>query len=176
MVTMAAPKWTEAEDTMLRDMTAKGYSGGRIRQRMPERSRNAIIGRQHRLGLKGGPKGGPKPRANTPSAMPLKPPRDHRDYATINVSELRRLRAEMEAAPKQEPKQSPEGAPVPLMIPLLDLTDHMCRWPVNSPERGGDFLFCAHEKERGSYCSFHAALAFAGRPVSRATRPLRRAA
>lgn len=173
---MAAPKWTEAEDTMLRDLTAKGFSSARIAQRLLDRGRNAIIGRQHRLGLKGGPKSGPKPRANAPSSMPLKPPRDHRDHATINVARLNRLRAEMEA-PAPEPKQTPDGAPVPLMITLLDLTDQMCRWPVNSPERGGEFLFCAHEKGRGSpYCSFHERIAWTGRPVSRATRPTRRAA
>jgi GcrA cell cycle regulator len=125
--------------------------------------------------LKGGPKDGPKPRANAPSSMPLKPPRDHRDHATINVAKLNRLRAEMQAAPAPEPKQSPEGAPAPLMISFDDLTESHCRWPCGDP-RDPAFGFCGHEKERGSYCSFHAALAFAGRPVSRATRPLRRAA
>lgn len=173
---MAAEDWTEERVKVLTEMWAEGLSASMIGAKIGM-SRNAVIGKRIRLGLPGrGVKGGRK-RANTPSSLPLKPPRDHRDHTTINVAELRRLRAEMEAAPKQEPKQTPEGAPVPLMIPLLDLTDQMCRWPCNSPERGGDFLFCAHEKDRGSpYCRFHERIAFAGRPVSRATRPMRRAA
>jgi hypothetical protein len=79
----------------------------------------------------------------------------------------------MEAAPKQEPKQT-DGAPVPLMISLLDLTDQMCRWVVTDDR---PFLYCAHETEPGTaYCSHHYNRIFAGRPPSRATRPMRRAA
>lgn len=173
---MTAPKWTEAEDEMLKYLTAKGWSSARISANLPGRGRNAIIGRQHRIGLKVAT----KPRAAAPSGMPLKPPRDYRDHATVNVSRLNRLRAEMEAAAKAQPapkKPVDDAAPAPLMIPLIGLEPNMCRWPANSPERGGEFLFCAHEKERGSpYCSFHERIAWVGRPQARATRPMRRAA
>jgi GcrA cell cycle regulator len=173
MVTMAAEDWTDEKVKTLTRMWAEGLSASIIGARIGM-SRNAVIGKRIRLGLPGrGVKGGRK-RASAPSSMPLKPPRDHRDHATINVAELRRLRAEMETAPKQEPKQTPDGAPVPLMITLLDLTDQMCRWIVTDDR---PFLYCGHESEPGTaYCEHHYSRMFVGRPVSRATRPMRRAA
>lgn len=43
-----------------------------------------------------------------------------------------------------------------LNVTMMDLRSGMCRWPVNSPERGGEFLFCGHEVASGeSYCQHH---------------------
>lgn len=153
--------WTEAEDKMLAYLTKAGMSARQIATHFPGRSKNSIIGRQHRIGLK------VKSVRAVPSSMPLKPPRDHR--TCINVAKLNKLRAEMQEAVKAQPEpkkakqmQDDTGAPVPLMIPLLDLTDKMCRWVVTDDS---PFLFCAHEKERGSpYCRFHQHVSTHGMP------------
>jgi hypothetical protein len=104
-------------------------------------------------------------------------PSGKRLLAPTEWSRLRQFEAMMKAdAPKPQPmKQAHDGAPAPLMISFDDLADNHCRWPCGDP-RDPAFGFCGHEKERGSYCSFHAALAYAGRPMSLATRPMRRAA
>lgn len=162
---MAAEDWTDEKVKTLTRMWAEGLSASVIGAKIGM-SRNAVIGKRIRIGLPGrGGNGGGWRRS--------------REDLAAHIQELRTFETKMKAAlPKYQPKTQADGdAPVPLMISLLDLTDQMCRWPVNSPERGGEFLFCAHEKDRGSpYCSFHERIAWTGRPVSRATRPMRRAA
>lgn len=165
--------WSAEDDAKLRKLTDEKLSANQISMLMPGRSRNAVIGRQHRLKING------KGKMGRPAGFPFTA---SRVLTPPHVQELKRLEAKMKAAPipkqTQELKQTaPDDAPAPLMIPLLDLTDQMCRWPVNSPERGEEFLFCAHGKERGSpYCSFHESIAWAGRPSASRVTPLRRAA
>ena len=43
-------------------------------------------------------------------------------------------------------------------LPLTSLQADQCRWPINAPERGGAFLFCAAPAS-GNYCARHAAMA-----------------
>ena len=44
-----------------------------------------------------------------------------------------------------------------LRLPLMELAPRGCRWPVNTPEPKGEYLFCGHEAKLGSrYCSHHA--------------------
>lgn len=43
-----------------------------------------------------------------------------------------------------------------LNVTMIDIRSGQCRWPVNAPERGGEFLFCGHEVAAGkSYCQHH---------------------
>ena len=43
-----------------------------------------------------------------------------------------------------------------LRLPLVDLGPRDCRWPVNSPEPKGEYLFCGHQAKPGSrYCPHH---------------------
>lgn len=43
-----------------------------------------------------------------------------------------------------------------LNITMMEIRSGQCRWPVNAPERGGEFLFCGHEVADGkSYCQHH---------------------
>lgn len=43
-----------------------------------------------------------------------------------------------------------------LNVTMMDIRSGQCRWPVNAPERGGEFLFCGHEVAAGkSYCQHH---------------------
>ena len=49
-------------------------------------------------------------------------------------------------------------APLVRPVPFAQLQPGCCRWPVNSPERGGVFLCCSAPvaKLRGNYCEAHA--------------------
>jgi GcrA cell cycle regulator len=56
-------------------------------------------------------------------------------------------------------------APGALCIDLLDLREHMCRWPIGDPQ-DDSFHFCGRHKASGiSYCDHHARQAF--QPVTR---------
>jgi hypothetical protein len=50
----------------------------------------------------------------------------------------------------------PEPEAEPLPVPFARLRAGQCRFPMNSPERGGQFLFCAKPAPHGNYCSAHA--------------------
>jgi hypothetical protein len=47
---------------------------------------------------------------------------------------------------------------------LVELRPGQCRFPVNAPERGGEFLFCSApvSVSRSGYCAVHAVLTRAG--------------
>ena len=52
--------------------------------------------------------------------------------------------------------------PIGRGISLLDLGPHECKWPLNAPARGGEYLFCGERQFTGPYCEYHFRLAFAG--------------
>src|SRR5690606_11107568 len=148
-------------------LCAQGLSFSRIGAIMGI-SRSAAIGKASRLNIPKHPaKPSPRQKPVTACGKRILTPRFHR----LNFE------TQMKVAPKPQPVKQADDAPAPLMIPLLDLEPHMCPWPLNSPDRGEEFLSCAHGKERGSpYCSFHHSLAYNGRPSASRVTPLRRAA
>ena len=82
-----------------------------------------------------------------------------------------------ELASKLRKRQAaPTAAVRPL--PLTSLRAGQCHWPINSPERGGVFLFCS-APAAGNYCAKHAALArsnaSSSSPAPRARSPVGRA-
>ena len=124
-------EWTEAEDKMLAYLTKAGISARQIATQRAAPS--------------------------APSSMPLKPPRDSRAGAIVNVIKLRKLREEMEASTKAQPKKlkhrPSDGEPAPLLLDLEDLTDATCKWPVTD---GSPFKFCGHKKDTSvPYCPYH---------------------
>jgi GcrA cell cycle regulator len=118
-------------------------------------TRNAVIGKIHRLGL------GP----GSPTAAPGRPcpPRTRRPRLASQRQMLRLISAD---------------APLPLdgtasqcgsidsaqSCSLLDLGQGKCRWPVSERANGGsaaDFIFCGNEVVAGfSYCAGHARMAY----------------
>ena len=121
-------------------------------------TRNAVIGKVHRLGLAG--------RATT-SRMKSHRPRVRsqavkrlmktRPQATIGNPAFRNLLAESE--PYVPPVEE-------MVIPLNErkyiqtLTEGCCRWPIGDPQQA-DFHFCGKSKIPGlPYCEVHARRAF----------------
>jgi GcrA cell cycle regulator len=114
-------------------------------------TRNAVIGKIHRLGL------GP----GRPAAAPGRacPPRLRRPRASNQRALLRLITAD---APNGTAASAPEMAQVDSAQPcsLLDLAADKCRWPVGDPSRA-DFAFCGNEAAAGfSYCAGHARIAY----------------
>lgn len=56
------------------------------------------------------------------------------------------------------PPPLPYSPPPPDGISLLDLLPNRCRFPINSPPRGGTYFFCGKLAD-DVYCPFHSALA-----------------
>lgn len=171
-------RWTPERDAVLRKMVAEGHSGTKIGAHMGV-SRNAVIGRVHRLGLRLGlNKGKRRPTTMRPTSKTLPKPKNFvrspakRDVALDEAAALRRLAFQMEAA---LPPVIEEAAPVPLMVPLVELENSACHWPYGDPKRE-DFGYCGHPKARGSYCEYHAGKLFAKPVIKFRPMPIREAA
>ena len=131
--------WIPERDETLKRMLSEGISFSKIAVELGGSfSRNAAIGRAHRLGLTA-----PK---KENSVKKKKPPR--------LTAQLFSHRLENKSAPL--PKFNPADI-IPLNIPLLALEHHHCRWPYGEK----DFVFCGHDKMFGeSYCEGHCHLAY----------------
>ena len=138
--------WTEEKVAILRQYWGSGKSASEIAEMIGDMSRNAVIGKAHRLGLAGRPspikerKAKPKPVAQSaPAAAPSSPaPAPRPQPVADNVVELQ-----------------PGGGAT-----ILALTERMCRWPHGDPKKPG-FRFCGKPVAEGSsYCSDHLKMAY----------------
>ena len=149
--------WTDERVELLKKLWAEGLSASQIAGRLGSVTRNAVIGKVHRLGLSG--------RATT-SRMKSHRPRPRMAakrmakggrFAPLGNPAFRALYAEADAY--QPPVEE-------LVIPanerkyIQTLTECSCRWPIGDPQ-ASDFHFCGKNKVPGlPYCEFHARRAF----------------
>ena len=135
--------WSDDRVTVLSKLWMDGLTASQIAERLGV-TRNAVIGKVHRLGLSG--RGAPSaPRAIVPRQTRQQP--------------LRR------AAPSRPAKRVDRDTINALAVPdqpgliddLVDLGPHACRWPIGDPKRPG-FSFCGRRADR-RYCAAHAARA-----------------
>lgn len=142
--------WTEDRVELLKKLWAEGLSASQIARTMGDVTRNAVIGKVHRLGLSG--------RATTSRA-------DRPRRATIPKPQPKPVVAEP-ASVAEATLSNGEFATV------MTLNGVMCRWPIGDPG-ATDFHFCGNQTESGEpYCTAHAELAY--QPSNR-TRERRRA-
>lgn len=161
--------WTLAATDMLTTLWADGKSASEISRALWGRlgadfTRNAVIGKVHRLRLPG--------RRRAPrKAVPRKEP----TRAMRALPAARVARPQLPPKPRTKPapiapRPIPTEAPKPMNLTLMHLTERNCKWPVNDPPRGEPHLFCGAPKEAGKqpYCPHHTARAWgAGTPSER---------
>ncbi|MCK0196026.1 GcrA cell cycle regulator [Ancylobacter sp. 6x-1] len=152
--------WTDERVELLKRLWAEGLSASQIAAELGGVTRNAVIGKVHRLGLSGRAKTvaapAPRPRKARPTvSAPLRP----RPMVQGNVALA--VAPEMDEA---EPEVAEE--PVANVVPMgqgctiLDLTEFSCRWPVGDPGKA-DFHYCGSRTMTGlPYCSYHARIAY----------------
>jgi GcrA cell cycle regulator len=154
--------WTDERVSTLKKLWTEGLSAAQISQQLGGVTRNAVIGKVHRLGLQG--------RA-TPS-RPAKRP-------VSAITRPRVISTQPVAARTPRPPLAPALALVPPLAPLarddgsvttvLTLTDRVCKWPIGDPQEQ-NFAFCGRGVCQGSYCNDHARLAFQPAPNSKKRR------
>lgn len=151
--------WNDERVELLKKLWAEGLSASQIAGRIGSVTRNAVIGKVHRLGLSGRAtttrmkSHRPRTRAVPAKRAPVKPPR----FANVGNTALRALYQDTE----------PYVAPVEeIVIPVAErrsiqtLEECSCRWPIGDPQ-DADFHFCGKAKVPGlPYCEFHARRAF----------------
>lgn len=163
--------WTEERVELLKKLWTDGLSASQIAGRIGGVTRNAVIGKVHRLGLCG--------RATTsrmrsrPRARMLTFP--NRNPAGGGVQYRTHGNAALKAMFLPAADAQPQIAPVPVIeeheipqaqrVDLLSLKEHMCRWPLGDPQEEG-FKFCGCKTAPGlPYCEYHARIAY--QPVQR---------
>ncbi len=171
--------WTDERVELLKKMWGEGQSASQIAKELGGVTRNAVIGKVHRLGLSNRTSG--TPAATKPAKeKPAKP----------EVAEAK------PAAPAEDP--TPEPAPAPIVarkpiipagqplppqpsaneispealetvrevektakkLTLMELTERTCKWPIGDPATE-DFWFCGLPVQPGKpYCEAHVGVAF----------------
>jgi GcrA cell cycle regulator len=151
---MTTVTWTNERIDQLKSFVGAGLTCSQIAAEIGV-TRNAVIGKIHRLGL------GPGRAAAAPGrACPPRAPRPR----LRTQGQLLRL---MGLSPTLA---GGIGAPIIAVeserpCSLIELAAHTCRWPLSEPG-APDFAFCGNEQLNGfSYCAGHARMAY--RPAAR---------
>ena len=178
--------WTDDRVEILKKMWGEGQSASQIAKELGGVTRNAVIGKVHRLGLSnrattGAASSSAATKANEakarPAAKPAAKPKTAAKPAepAAEVAPKPNLPARKQIIPAGQPlppqpsanEISPEAlAKVSEIekkakkISLMELTERTCKWPVGDPATE-DFWFCGLPVQQGKpYCEAHVGVAF----------------
>jgi GcrA cell cycle regulator len=176
--------WTDERVEQLKKMWSEGQSASQIAKELGGVTRNAVIGKVHRLGLSN--------RVGPATTKPLKDSAKPEQAEKQEPVAARSEPKEEEVAPKpsnervQPPARKqiiPAGQPLPPQpsaneispealasvrevekkakkISLMELTERTCKWPVGDPATE-NFWFCGLPTQQGKpYCEAHVGVAF----------------
>ncbi len=147
--------WTEDRVEVLTKLWAEGLSASQIAKELGGVTRNAVIGKVHRLGLSGRAKPSrPKKVASARSATPRK-------RAAAKPRPIKTVaKAPAPAAPPPPPPVEAKPLPNGEYATILTIRDHMCKWPIGDP-MADDFRFCGRKNKQGEpYCEAHCNVAY----------------
>jgi len=144
--------WTEDRVTVLKKLWLEGLSASQIAKQLGGVTRNAVIGKVHRLGLSG------RATPSQPSRPVFRPTRPRPQVQAAP-------RRAVEAAPRPATPPPPPIVDLPGTATVLTLGAHMCKWPIGDPSTD-EFSFCGRRAGgEGPYCVEHARVAY--QPVQR---------
>lgn len=174
--------WTEERVELLKKLWNEGLSASQVAAQLGGVSRNAVIGKVHRLKLSGRGKtttaAARSKKANTTPAAAAAAPRpatsttnNNRPQATTTIRNATVTKTVGATALQMEyvadavsetviQAESDVVVPISRRLNLLQLSERTCKWPIGDPMHD-DFHFCGHESDDSSpYCTYHAKLAF----------------
>jgi GcrA cell cycle regulator len=148
---MTQANWTDERVEQLKSLWTEGLSASQIARAMGGVTRNAVIGKVHRLGLAGRVAPAPNEHAH------IQPPP--------------RIAPRAQTTPPSQTEEEPVALDDGNFATVLTISDHMCRWPIGDPS-DGEFHFCGRKVKPGSpYCEAHARKAYQPQqPVRRTER------
>ena len=149
--------WTDERVELLKKLWQDGLSASQIAGELGGVTRNAVIGKVHRLGLSG--RGQPTSsikRARRPRQTSA--PRRPRRMTSIGNAALK---LDVDAAPEHymQPREV-VVIPIAKKLSIEMLTEKTCKWPIGDPTHD-DFHFCGHDSNEGApYCKYHSGVAY----------------
>jgi GcrA cell cycle regulator len=135
--------WTEEKVAKLKELWSKGHTASQIAEALGDTTRNAVIGKAHRLDLEAR---APSKQSGQSSTSVNKPAR--RGSAPIS----RKAKFQSILLDKNFEPENPKS--------LEELTDQTCKWPIGHPNEE-KFYFCGRKPEgEFPYCKLHVLYAF----------------
>ncbi len=135
--------WTQDKEEKLRKLWEKGHTASQIAEILGDTTRNAVIGKAHRLKLA----------ARAPSKKSQAPRKEAVSGQIKDERQItRKSRFKSLLLDKNFEPENPKK--------LEELGDSNCRWPIGHPDQEG-FYFCGRSPIEGfSYCKLHVLYAF----------------
>jgi len=161
----AGLSWTDERVALLRRLWEDGQSASKIAAQLGGVTRNAVIGKVHRLGLAGRAKPGEE--VQSVARVARAPVAEIETAIAVVEAEAPEPVAIVSHRPVPDfplPQAPAVTASTPLAVSqrvtIMDLRDSMCRWPLGDPTTP-DFRFCGARSITGlPYCTHHAEIAY----------------
>ena len=135
--------WTDEKVEKLRQLWTKGHTASQIAEALGDTTRNAVIGKAHRLNLEARAPSKQSGTSTTSQNRPIK-----RGPAPTS----RKAKFQSILLDKNFEPENPKS--------LEDLTDQTCKWPIGHPNEE-KFYFCGRKPEgEFPYCKLHVLYAF----------------
>ena len=150
--------WTDERVDLLKKLWQDGLSASQIAKELGGVTRNAVIGKVHRLGLSGRETPAKPQRTYFKAPRPVTPRRAQAFAFGSNVP------AAVVVAPPPPPPPGRTPVPDRGIATVISLGNHMCKWPIGDPT-DESFTLCGRQREPRAgvlspYCDEHAALAY----------------
>ena len=135
--------WTPEKVLKLKDLWSKGHTASKIAGMLGETTRNAVIGKAHRLDLE----------ARAPS-------KQSSSTKINNTKHIRRATAPVSRKAKFQSIILDKNFEAENPTSLENLTDKTCKWPSGHPDEE-NFYFCGRKPvDAFPYCKLHVLYAF----------------
>ena len=157
---MTSESWTDDRVETLKQLWLEGLSAAQVARQLGGVSRNAVIGKLHRLGLTGVRAAAARPRRIAGAAS--------RVSRLVRPQPPRLAKAAL--PPSLRPSPPMTSSPAALLGPglardLSELRPHRCKWPIGDP-LAEDFSFCGRPTSgEGPYCREHHRIAHRPTPA-----------
>ena len=136
--------WTSEKVEKLKALWSKGHTASQIAEMLGDTTRNAVIGKAHRLNLE----------ARAPSKQSSLPrSRENRQIIKRSPATMsRKAKFQSILLDKNFEAENPKS--------LEELTEDTCKWPIGHPNEE-KFYFCGRKPEgEFPYCKLHVLYAF----------------
>src|SRR5947209_18216998 len=163
---MTVLTWTDDRVEHLDILCEGGLSASQIAAELGNVTRNAVIGKVHRLGLSGRAKSpssaAPRQRKARPGQQMM---RVARPVSRGNTALAHAFDVEMEP----DPVAYDNVVPMSQRLSLLELNEATCHWPIGDPS-STEFFFCGGKALAAlPYCAHHSRVAY--QPAADRRRP-----
>jgi len=134
--------WTDEKVEKLKELWSKGFTASQIAEKLGDTTRNAVIGKSHRLNLE----------ARAPSKQSSSIKQENKSPKRVSQTMSRKSKFQSILLDKNFEPEKPTS--------LENLNETTCKWPIGHPDEES-FYFCGRSPEGDfPYCKLHVLYAF----------------